>query len=166
LFISALKKNAAISIKKNADCRRINNLMAAFKSKNSNANSFKNSITQANGSTSSNQSKSSSISLRNVRRDNKAKRIFRNYRIELNITKNSLCIIVVFCGAWLPYSIISLLGQYSDNREYYVTPLTTLITVIIAKSSAVFNPILYIYSGEYFRKKFSSKFLNFFKTIV
>ena len=148
-----------IYLRKHADYKRINNLISVFKTQNRFSNSSNSSST--NCSMTSNQSNSSAIRLRNVGVTNNQRmrkmRILRNYNIELKITKNALFIIIAFCGTWLPYSIISIVGQYSNHREYYVTPLTTLLAVIMAKSSAVFNPIIYIYSSENFRKKIFSK---------
>ena len=79
---------------------------------------------------------------------------------EWQLTKNAIFIITAFCLSWLPYGIISLIGQFSCHPEMYVTPKTTLIPVLMAKFSTILNPIIYIFSNKRFMRKAKNFFLN------
>jgi hypothetical protein len=71
--------------------------------------------------------------------------------LEWQITKNTIIIIFAFCIAWLPYALISLVAQFSVNRDKFITPHTSLIPVIMAKLSAVLNPIIYVFNSRNFK---------------
>jgi len=54
----------------------------------------------------------------------------KKFSVEILLLKNT----VFFCGfclSWEPYSIISLIAQFSNHREYLVTPLSTSIPALI-----------------------------------
>lgn len=80
--------------------------------------------------------------------------------LEWQITKNSIIIIFAFCVAWLPYALISLIAQFSVNRNKYITPFTSLIPVIMAKLSAVLNPIIYVSISRNFKARVFEDFSN------
>jgi hypothetical protein len=71
---------------------------------------------------------------------------------EIRLIKNVVVIICVFCLSWGLYSILSLIGQFSKNREYLVTPLSTAVPALIGKTSTVVNPIIYIVRNKVFLK--------------
>jgi len=54
--------------------------------------------------------------------------------------------------SWGLYSVLSLIGQFSKNREYLVTPLSTAVPALIGKTSTVVNPIIYIVRNKVFLK--------------
>lgn len=80
---------------------------------------------------------------------------------EIKATKNALVIITLFTIAWFPYCIISLISQFSVNRAYYVTPYTGSLAALFAKTSAIYNPIVYALSNRKFKIKFG-KFCPYF----
>jgi hypothetical protein len=80
---------------------------------------------------------------------------------EIKATKNALVIITLFTIAWFPYCIISLISQFSENRAYYVTPYTGSLAALFAKTSAIYNPIVYALSNRKFKIKFG-KFCPYF----
>lgn len=85
------------------------------------------------------------------------------YKSELKVTKNSILIIAAFCISWLPYAIISLIAQFSTQREMFVTPQTTYIATLFAKSSVTFNPIIYALTNRKFKSKIKYYIFNMFK---
>jgi hypothetical protein len=84
------------------------------------------------------------------------KKSLKSFAIEWQITKNSIVIISAFCLAWLPYGLISMFAQFSENREQFVTPHTTILPVLFAKTSVVLNPIIYFLKNKNFRKHLKS----------
>jgi hypothetical protein len=72
---------------------------------------------------------------------------------EVKIIKTSIIIVVSFCLSWLPYSLVALISQFSENPENFVTPLSLWLATIFAKGSAVHNPLIYIFLSKRFRKK-------------
>lgn len=58
-------------------------------------------------------------------------------------------IIICFLTAWTPYAIVSAVGQFGDKD--ILSPLVTAIPGIFAKTSVVFNPIVYGLSHPHFR---------------
>ena len=67
---------------------------------------------------------------------------------EAKAIKTGIISVIVFCLAWLPYSVITFAAQYFNNREYFVNPITTCISSFLAKFSTVLNPFLYIISNK------------------
>ncbi|CAG7731959.1 unnamed protein product, partial [Allacma fusca] len=59
-------------------------------------------------------------------------------------------IIICFLIAWTPYAIASLIGQFGDESNP-LSRLGTAIPAIFAKTSVVFNPIVYGISHPHFR---------------
>ena len=66
--------------------------------------------------------------------------------------------IFVYIIAWLPYSILTIYAQFSSNAKEYVTPVTTSMAAVFAKTSCVLNPLLYSYNNR--------EFITFVKTKI
>ncbi len=77
---------------------------------------------------------------------------------QLKVLRTILLHISFFCIAWVPYATIALLAQFGNNIENYITPYTTSLPGILAKTSSIYNPILYTLNNRecliYFKKKF------------
>ena len=99
---------------------------------------------------------------KNVKDDKKINLFIKS---ELKATKNALLIITLFTIAWFPYTIVSLIAQFSENRHLYVNPYTTTITALFAKSSAIYNPIVYALTNRKFKLKLGQAFPYFGRTI-
>ena len=82
-------------------------------------------------------------------------KIIRN---EIKLLKSIILIIVMFCFAWFPYAIITLLAQYGSNIEYYITPFTTSLPSLFAKLSSVYNPVIFLFGNKKCRKYLKKKF--------
>ena len=66
------------------------------------------------------------------------------FKKEIKVTKFAILIIISFCVSWLPYTILAVIGQFVKNRETIVTPNSAYFATLFAKSSTLFNPILYL----------------------
>ena len=69
-------------------------------------------------------------------------------RREIKLVKMILIMVFMFCLSWMPYSFISLYAQYGANLTRIVTPVTTSVSVMLAKSSSLYNPIIYTLSNK------------------
>ena len=69
---------------------------------------------------------------------------------DVQVFKKIIINISLFCIAWTPYAIITLIAQYSsvDSVDKYVTPFTTSLPALFAKSSAIYNPMVYTLSNR------------------
>jgi hypothetical protein len=82
------------------------------------------------------------------------------FKKEIQVTKFTILIIISFCASWLPYTILAVIGQFSPNRETLVTPYTAYGATLFAKSSTLFNPILYLILKQRCKLKFYFEFLT------
>ena len=71
----------------------------------------------------------------------------------VSVKKQNTAIIsvIMFVLAWSPYAAVCILAQISSNREEYVTPHTTSLPAMFAKSSAIYNPIIYVFTNRKFQ---------------
>ncbi|EFX80367.1 pteropsin7 [Daphnia pulex] len=90
---------------------------------------------------------------------------------EKRVTVMVACMVGAFLAAWTPYSILALFETFigeDDNNffDYYVgaiSPAFATIPSLFAKSSAVFNPLIYGLLNTQFRsawEKFTTRFLR------
>ena len=75
---------------------------------------------------------------------------------EITLAKVAATSVGLYIITWLPYGLISQLGILG-MREY-VNPYTSMLPVMFAKSSAMWNPILYALSHPRFRAVLEEKF--------
>ena len=86
----------------------------------------------------------------------------KNFQLEreIRVAKMILVKIVLFCVAWKPYVVVILLTQFGTNIEEYITPKTTSLPSLFAKSSIIFNALVYTLSQKdcrtFYRKKIFS----------
>ena len=59
---------------------------------------------------------------------------------EGKLAKVALVTITLWFVAWTPYTIINYMGLF---KYEHLTPLTTIWGAVFAKTSAVYNPIVY-----------------------
>ena len=71
--------------------------------------------------------------------------------------------ITFFTISWAPYAIIAILAQYGTDIHRYVTPFSTAVPALFAKTSSIYNPILYTLNNKDCRKFFKKKL--FFKKL-
>lgn len=91
-------------------------------------------------------------------------------RREMKAAKKSLITIVLFCLAWLPYALITIMAQFGTNIENYINPYTTSLPAIFAKFSSFYNPLIYTLSNNecksYYQKLYKSLFKKNLSTDV
>lgn len=79
---------------------------------------------------------------------------------DLKLIKTLLLMIVIFCVAWAPYAIITLIAQFGSHISNYITPYTTSLPALFAKISTFMNPLIYSLRDkncrDYLRKMFIS----------
>jgi len=66
-----------------------------------------------------------------------------------------------FCLAWMPYAIVSLIGQFGPEDEDLLSPIATTIPAFFAKTSIVVDPIVYGFSHPQFRSSVRQMFHSF-----
>ncbi|XP_055501302.1 visual pigment-like receptor peropsin [Leucoraja erinacea] len=69
---------------------------------------------------------------------------------QLDVTKMSVVMIVMFLVAWSPYSIICLWSSFGDPK--LITPAMAIIAPLFAKSSTFYNPCIYVIANKKFRR--------------
>nr|QKY89066.1 Rhabdomeric opsin [Chaetopleura apiculata] len=74
----------------------------------------------------------------------------QDQRTELKTAKIAFYTITLFLLSWTPYAVIALIGEFGPAE--YVTPYAASIPVIFAKTSAMYNPIVYALSHPKFRE--------------
>ena len=63
-------------------------------------------------------------------------------------------IVVLFVLAWGPYALVAVFGMVGEQSR--ITPILNALPVCFAKSSAVYNPIVYALMNEKFREAICS----------
>ncbi|XP_041836700.1 parapinopsin-like [Melanotaenia boesemani] len=69
---------------------------------------------------------------------------------EMKVATMVILMVLTFLISWLPYTVLALFVVANPNAEIH--PLVGTVPVYLAKSSTVYNPIIYIYLNKQFRK--------------
>ena len=69
---------------------------------------------------------------------------------ELKLIRYIFFVLLFYVVAWSPYALLTIIAQFSTDIENYVTPFTTVLTAVFAKTSTVLNPILYSLNNQHF----------------
>ncbi len=69
---------------------------------------------------------------------------------EMRIAKIAIINIMLWIFAWTPFTAISMIGTWISPT--YITALVSEIPIICAKTSAVYNPIVYALSHPKYRE--------------
>ncbi|KAL5018293.1 hypothetical protein ScPMuIL_004015 [Solemya velum] len=73
----------------------------------------------------------------------------RSTRVEIRVARVTMTIVALFVLSWSPYAIVALIAQFGPLE--YVSPYVAEFLVIIAKSSAIYNPVVYALSHPKFK---------------
>lgn len=73
---------------------------------------------------------------------------------EIKVIRSVILCVAFFCITWFPYGIMVLYAQFGSNIEDYITPLSASLPALFAKTSAIYNPIVYTLSNKGCRKFF------------
>nr|XP_061788752.1 parapinopsin-like [Nerophis lumbriciformis] len=69
---------------------------------------------------------------------------------ELKVASMVVLMVLTFLISWLPYAGLSMLVVFNPHVE--ISPLVGTIPVYLAKTSTVYNPIIYIYCNKQFQR--------------
>nr|CCP46948.1 Ek arthropsin [Euperipatoides kanangrensis] len=78
------------------------------------------------------------------------KRSNKKLNNDIQAAKIAFVIIILFCLSWIPYAIITLIGQFGNKT--LITPWVSTLPAVFAKASTMYNPLVYAISNPYFRK--------------
>nr|AGJ70280.1 rhabdomeric opsin [Terebratalia transversa] len=81
------------------------------------------------------------------------------YRTELKIIKTAFVVTLAFLLSWLPYTIVAMLGL--TRYDYLISPYVSQIPVMVAKTSAIYNPIIHVFLYPKLRKALMKTFKGF-----
>ena len=65
---------------------------------------------------------------------------------EMKVASMVVLMVLTFMISWMPYASLAMLVVYDPNVEIH--PLVGTVPVYLAKSSTVYNPIIYIYLNK------------------
>lgn len=69
---------------------------------------------------------------------------------DIRTAKLVMMVISLFVIAWSPYALVALLGQFGPKGA--VSPWMAMIPSVFAKSSTLYNPILYAFKDSRFQR--------------
>ncbi|XP_061113248.1 parapinopsin a [Conger conger] len=70
-------------------------------------------------------------------------------RVEVQVTRMVIVMVLAFLLTWLPYAAFAL--AVIIDHDLHINPIIATIPMYLAKSSTVFNPIIYIFMNKQFR---------------
>lgn len=71
-------------------------------------------------------------------------------KAEIRAAKVAVVNIMLWIFAWTPFTVICMLGTWYDSS--FVTPIMSELPILCAKTSAVYNPIIYALSHPKYRE--------------
>ncbi|XP_035008341.1 parapinopsin [Hippoglossus stenolepis] len=71
-------------------------------------------------------------------------------KAEMKVAFMVILMVLTFLISWLPYAGLAMLAVFNPDMEIH--PLVGTVPVYLAKSSTVYNPIIYIFLNKQFRK--------------
>uniref|UniRef100_G3T3L1 Visual pigment-like receptor peropsin n=1 Tax=Loxodonta africana TaxID=9785 RepID=G3T3L1_LOXAF len=87
---------------------------------------------------------------------NCAEYLNRDWSDQLDVTKMSVIMILMFLVAWSPYSIVCLWASFGDSKK--IPPSMAIIAPLFAKSSTFYNPCIYVVANKKFRRAMFAMF--------
>ena len=75
-------------------------------------------------------------------------------RTEIRATRTALIICAVFCFAWGPYSLMTVLAQF--GFDWYVNEYSTSVLALFTKTAACINPLVYALTSSIVRQRIYS----------
>ncbi|XP_041802194.1 parapinopsin a [Chelmon rostratus] len=70
-------------------------------------------------------------------------------RVEVQVARMVVVMVLAFLVTWMPYAAMAL--AVIMDSSLYIDPIIATIPVYLAKSSTVYNPIIYIFMNRQFR---------------
>ena len=85
---------------------------------------------------------------------------------EIRVAKMVLLKAVIFCAAWSPYVVIIFIAQLAENVDNYITPVTTFLASLSAKSCVICNALVYTLNKKECQKYYNDLFKKLFSVCV
>nr|XP_004653495.2 opsin-3 isoform X1 [Jaculus jaculus] len=76
--------------------------------------------------------------------------VIKILRYEKKVAKMCFLMVTVFLACWMPYVVICFLVV--NGSGHLVTPTVSVVSYVFAKSSTVYNPVIYVFMIRKFRK--------------
>ncbi|XP_024597728.1 visual pigment-like receptor peropsin [Neophocaena asiaeorientalis asiaeorientalis] len=80
----------------------------------------------------------------------------RDWSDQVDVTKMSVIMILMFLVAWSPYSIVCLWASFGDPKK--IPPSMAILAPLFAKSSTFYNPCIYVIANKKFRRAMLAMF--------
>nr|ASM47595.1 ciliary opsin [Platynereis dumerilii] len=71
-------------------------------------------------------------------------------KAEREVLKMTLLMVSLFMLAWSPYAVICMLASFGPKDLLH--PVATVIPAMFAKSSTIYNPLIYVFMNKQFRR--------------
>lgn len=68
------------------------------------------------------------------------------YRLEVHVARMVVVMVLAFLLTWLPYAAMALSLMVDSSLQLH--PMVATVPVVLAKSSTVYNPIIYIFMNR------------------
>ncbi|XP_007534554.1 visual pigment-like receptor peropsin [Erinaceus europaeus] len=75
---------------------------------------------------------------------------------QVDVTKMSVIMILMFLVAWSPYSVVCLWASFGDPKK--IPPSMAIMAPLFAKSSTFYNPCIYVLANKKFRRAMFAMF--------
>ncbi|MEQ2299707.1 hypothetical protein AMECASPLE_017891 [Ameca splendens] len=91
-----------------------------------------------------------SVTVRRYKASNCLDSINIDWSDQMDVTKMSIIMIVMFLVAWSPYSMVCLWASFGDPKT--IPAPMAIIAPLFAKSSTFYNPCIYVIANKKFRR--------------
>uniref|UniRef100_A0A8C6P274 Retinal pigment epithelium-derived rhodopsin homolog n=1 Tax=Nothobranchius furzeri TaxID=105023 RepID=A0A8C6P274_NOTFU len=91
-----------------------------------------------------------SVTVRRYKASNCLDSINVDWSDQMDVTKMSIVMIVMFLVAWSPYSLVCLWASFGDPKT--IPASMAIIAPLFAKSSTFYNPCIYVIANKKFRR--------------
>ncbi|XP_056446522.1 visual pigment-like receptor peropsin [Gadus chalcogrammus] len=91
-----------------------------------------------------------SITMKRFKASNCLENLNMDWSDQMDVTRMSVVMIVMFLVAWSPYSIVCLWASFSDPKS--IPAAMAIIAPLFAKSSTFYNPCIYVVANKKFRR--------------
>lgn len=78
--------------------------------------------------------------------------------VEIQMAKVGATSIGLFLASWLPYATVTAMGMLYPHASMMVTPMWSEVPVMLAKTSGIWNPLVYAISHPKFRAEVDKTF--------
>ena len=80
----------------------------------------------------------------------------KNFKSEMKVARVSLIAVSLYCLAWVPYAVVSLIGV--SGHTSLITPLVSVLPAVFAKVSVIYNPLVYAICTKRFKLFITASF--------